>query len=161
LLDRHYYTKDAGQRLPRLLAVQVEAVGPADPSFNCYGYAADADDPPGWVGGDGPREIPAGAAGFVIKVSDYGGMVGFYDHHGWTPLRGVTGPAAVSRYPAPRPGEERVVLYVKDGKFKHAALWTSHGVYAKMGDLGTFRFDSLNQMAGGFFGEPWVVLQPK
>ena len=37
--------------------------------------------------------------------------------------------------------------------YQHAAVWTNKGVYAKMGELGVFRFDSINQMTGGDFGQ--------
>lgn len=55
------------------------------------------------------------------------------------------------------PGEDRAVLYATRGPqgfmYQHAAVWTNKGVYAKMGELGVFRFDSINQMTGGDFGQ--------
>jgi hypothetical protein len=53
------------------------------------------------------------------------------------------------------------VFYLTSNGFtNHVAVWTSRGVYAKMGQLGLFRFDNLKQMEGpGYFGQPSIMLK--
>lgn len=157
--------KYEGANLPRLRRGSIVAVGKSTICFNCFGYAADQRNPPGWVDNGGPVQKGAekmGARGITAAATQEE-LFKFYDEHGWGPPIYFT--QVTSDGQQPKPGELWIVLYATKGTTswapQHAAIWTADAVYAKMGEFGTFRFDSLDQMTGGKFGEPWVVLKRK
>jgi hypothetical protein len=131
-------------RLPDLQSGILEAWGRSNVSYNCYAFAVDRRNPTYWVG---PRAkgFPKRAGDIPIASPD--DLFDFYSGRGWKEIPLTDTP--------PSPGEERVVLYARPGGYyEHAAVWTSTAVFAKMGELGVFRFDSIDQMIGPAFGQP-------
>lgn len=130
-------------RLPSLASGTVETWGRSSTSYNCYAYAADRRHPGPWVG---PRFNGRPHPGDVAIRSPQE-LFDFFTRQGWTAVPYTAAP--------PPPGEERVVLYARSGGYyEHAALVTAQGVFAKMGELGVFRFSSVDQMVGPAFGVP-------
>jgi hypothetical protein len=138
--------------LPNLRTGSITNIGPSSDQFNCYAYAADSTNPTsiGWVAGN--QGAPSDATK-VVPINNMGDLLDVYKREGWTVVsRGPTEP------PVPKSG--LVAIYLdSSGSATHAALVTPGGVFAKMGRLGTFKFDSLGQMAGGVFGNPGIWLE--
>jgi hypothetical protein len=128
-------------RLPNLMSGGFQAQAPSSPTYNCYAYAI-PEDPLRWVG---PRaNLPAQPGD--IAVSNPSQLFNLFKSAGWTEIPVTRSPLSA--------GEQRAVLYATQGvNFQHAALWTSQGITAKMGELAAFRFQSLDQMTGGNFGQ--------
>lgn len=128
-------------KLPNLFNGNVVAWGGSDPSYNCYAYAIPTT-PLEWIGNrvNGPGDV---------SLRGDRDLFSLFTNQGWTDIPVTLSPLA--------PGEDRAVLYATRGPqgfmYQHAAVWTNKGVYAKMGELGVFRFDSINQMTGGDFGQ--------
>jgi hypothetical protein len=128
-------------RLPNLMGGSFQALAPSSPIYNCYAYAI-PENPLHWVG---PRAGTPPQPG-DIPVKSPNQLFNLFTSAGWTEI-------PVTRSP-PSAGEQRAVLYATAGNnFQHAALWTSQGITAKMGELAVFRFQSLDQMTGGGFGQ--------
>jgi hypothetical protein len=136
-------------RLPNLNNGQLEAWGRSNPGYNCYAYAAGPHDPGrAWVG---PREGQARPTDIPIPSPQ--ALMAFLREKGWQEMTTIT------RVPPSR-GEERVVLYKNNaGGYEHAAFWNEQGIFAKMGELGVFRFSSLDQMVGPAFGRPMQMFR--
>jgi hypothetical protein len=144
-----------GKNLTNLTHGRITTVGPSTPLYNCYAYAADSKNPEsiGWVAGK--EGAPPGAQ-TIVHVNTLADLLAFFKQHGWNLVgTGLTPPALPQ-------GTEMVAIYSLNGSATHAALVTPGGVYAKMGQLGTFRFDSVDQMEGGTFGYPswWLAKSP-
>ncbi|MGB7951198.1 MAG: hypothetical protein WCH75_26250 [Candidatus Binatia bacterium] len=131
-------------RLPSLTSGQLEAWGRSNPGYNCYAYAAAPYDPGRvWVG---PRQGPSRPADIPIPSPQ--ALITFLTSKGWQEMTTPT------RVPPSR-GEERVVFFANSaGGYEHAAFWDERGILAKMGELGVFRFSSLDQMVGPAYGRP-------
>ncbi|MGE0744050.1 MAG: hypothetical protein AB7K86_02335 [Rhodospirillales bacterium] len=130
-------------RLPGLTGGALEAWGRSTPSYNCYAYAVNPQRPTGWVG---PRFNGQPRQG-DIPIRSPQALFDFFTSRGWTEIAYTDAP--------PPAGEERVVLYARPGGYyEHAAVVTAQGVFAKMGELGVFRFSSVQQMTGPAFGAP-------
>jgi len=130
-------------RLPGLTDGTLEAWGRSNPAFNCYAYAVDRQRPTGWVG---PRFNGQARQG-DIPIGSPQALFSFFTSRGWREIPYTEAP--------PPAGEERVVLYARaGGYYEHAAVVTAQGVFAKMGELGVFRFSSVHQMTGPAFGTP-------
>ena len=114
----------------------------------------------GWIRGMNEAPAPAGAQKVVTIKGDLD-LVRLFGAHGWQ-LPAKPWPKPGEAALAPKPGQVFAVLYgAKQGdgfSLTHAALWTSDGVYAKMGQLGTFKFQNVAQMSGGAFGNPVLYL---
>jgi hypothetical protein len=155
--DVEILVEKEGQDLPNRLKGEIEAVGPATHEFNCFGFAVDPYDPysVGWV--PGREGIPTNPAPQrVPRIRGDVDLLNLFTSHRWKVTPFDQNP--------PTDQEERVVLYAyKDSEgawqYTHAAVWRSDGIFAKMGQLGTFRFESLEQMAGGTFGNPHAMLK--
>jgi hypothetical protein len=130
-------------RLPDLDSGLIETWGRSNVSYNCYAFAVDRRNPTYWVG---PRfnGIPRA---LDISIRNPQELFDFFTNRGWTPMPYTNAP--------PPPDEERVVLYARPGGYyEHGAVVTTNGVFAKMGELGVFRFSSVDQMIGPAFGSP-------
>jgi hypothetical protein len=131
-------------RLPHLFEGGVTTWGRSNVSYNCYAYAISPAQPLPWIG---PRVGPARPGDIAVGAPE--ALFQQFTSHGFTEIPVTLAPLA--------PGEERAVLYATQANgqysYQHAALWNSKGVYAKMGELGVFRFDNINQMTGGGFGQ--------
>ncbi len=167
LLCFHWYEQSpnykASQRLPNLLTGSIITLGPSTPVYNCYGYAL------GW-GGKPPKPFgwiaplqsnaqvsppPLGShPEYVATVQD---LLHVFELHSWEKA------VRFDEWRMRDQGGAWAVFYAKPGNpLEHVAVWTSQGVYAKMGDLGLFRFDNLKQMeAPRFFGQPVLMMKLK
>jgi len=136
-------------RLPALQSGGLTAWGRSSPAYNCYAFAADRHAPGPWVG---PRL--GGARGGDVPIRGSRDLIEFFTARGWTEIPVTSSP--------PPPGTEYVVLYARPGGYyEHAAVVTPTGVFAKMGELGTFRFDDVDQMSGPAFGEPYTMFSKR
>jgi hypothetical protein len=166
LLDIHFNQQspvyNPKLRLPNLLNGKIETWGKSTWQFNCYGYATGFDNPyqthpSGWVA---PKDMtPLQARPWWQPVNSSTDLWELFQKHGWGPQVVPFDPNRLSSE-----GGTWAVFYATQqngrGFLQHAAIWTSHGVFAKMGQLGTFRFDSLEQMvAPNYFGRPWKMMQ--
>jgi hypothetical protein len=140
--------------LPNLREGPITEVGPSSDQYNCYAYAANRSNPGsiGWVAGkEGPPADAQKWVGFHTR-DELLNIV--YKPQGWR----VVSYDPNKEHPVPPTG--LVVIYLDSyDNPTHAAFVDSSGVYAKMGQLGTFRFGSLDQMAGGSYGYPGVWLE--
>jgi hypothetical protein len=146
-----------GNQLPNLGTPT--PIGPPTTAYNCYAYAATQTNPqaPGWVwgGNAGEKLPPGGLSAPNTPVYTPQGLLNFFAKYGWYQI--ATGTAQ-----PPVPPSGLVVIYATaPNQFQHAALVTPNGVFAKMGQLATFEFSDVNQMAGGQFGQPAVWLAQK
>jgi hypothetical protein len=138
------------RRLPNLERGTLQVWGQSTSSYNCYAYAVDPVHPTNWVG---PRARGFPSRPTDIIISGSAGLKQFFESYGWTQVDEPD-----FDYPLGET-EERVILYANDrGGFEHAAYVNSRGIFAKMGELGVFRFSSLEQMVGPAFGHPAVML---
>jgi hypothetical protein len=147
--------------MPNVLEGNITTLGPQDPNFNCIAYAATYGtnlnpgpnpgaglDDFGWITDPGMQNVPK-VAYIYQSYSDLLNYLG--SNYGWK-----VDPFA----PWIMSSDTYLVLFTNaSGGITHAAIWTPDGVYAKMGKDGTFRFDSLDQMAGPLYGEPTVWLK--
>lgn len=134
-------------RLPNFFKGSVTTWGRSNVSYNCYAYAINPDQPGPWIGPRAPGD-PARPGDIHIQTPQ--DFLQQFTSHGFTEIKVTQAPLA--------PGEERAVIYYNSTPpypigYTHAALWTSTGVYAKIGELGVFRFDNINQMTGGSYGQ--------
>jgi hypothetical protein len=146
------------------VTVEIVAIGPPTPLYNCYAYAAANQNIPlanqlGWVWSGNPSDgLPPDGA--VIKTSAKdnpkypNGLQSVFENNGWYPVaRGSAQPHV--------PLTGLVVIYGNAAGYQHAALVTPSGVFAKMGELGTYEFSRVSQLTGGTFGQPAVWLAKK
>jgi len=137
--------EDRPNRLPDLQSGGLTAWGRSTPAYNCYAFAADRSAPGPWVG---PRTTGARPGDVALRGSR--DLIEFFTKQGWKEIPLTSAP--------PPPGTEYVVLYARPGGYyEHAAVVTPTGVFAKMGELGSFRFDDVGQMSGPAFGEPFKM----
>jgi hypothetical protein len=152
--EQDLYDNNKNNLQASLLTGSFTAIAPPTPLFNCYAYAANQTNPQtiGWVwSGDGDKGKPPAGANTVVLTPGYQDLIKFYKQYGWLPVAfGTTTPHV--------PATGLVVIYENSNKPTHAALVTTSGVYAKMGELGTYKFTDVKQMAGGDFGQPAVWL---
>jgi hypothetical protein len=135
LLAMHHNPNWPQYYLPNLTPGRVIALSPMTPKYNCYGYACDPLDPKEWV-----KDMP--------------GLVNYLKTNGWVKL-------AERPLSPPPPGIMYLVLYGEPpNTYHHAAIWSSYkGVVAKMGVLGTFQFNGIDTLSGGYFGNPIAFYQ--
>lgn len=142
-----------GEGLPNLFKGSVSTVAPGSLDYNCISYGATFGMPnanpaaTGWITEKGFRLPPGAKPGF--QYGSYNQLVGHLGGYGWKadPLAGFLSPPL-------RTKSSYLVLFTNaQGGVTHAAIWTRHGVYAKMGADGVFRFDSLAQMEGRLYGK--------
>lgn len=106
--------EDKPHRLPSLQDGTLEVWGRSNVSYNCYAYAVNRQHPMHWVG---PRFNGQPRPG-DIPISSPEDLFAFFENRGWQEM-----PLDLKN--PPQPGDERVVLYARDGVYyEHAAVWT-------------------------------------
>jgi hypothetical protein len=141
--------------LPNLLSGSLEAWGRSNPSYDCWAYAINPKRPGPWIG---TRAF--GGRATDIPVPSNAALRGLFTSAGWGIPIAIGNPAYIK---PPAANEQVAILYaVVDSsglRYTHAAIWIPSGIYAKMGELGVFRFASLGQMFGGTYGEPVTMFR--
>lgn len=145
LLEKAHYPLD----LPRLRRGKYEAWGQSNRGYNCYSYAVNAYDPTkSWVG---TRKIDN-------SEMSYRQFINVIEGKGWIRADNRTADRILNSSANPIGGEERVIIFqTPDGSPQHAAMWDARGIFAKMGEFGVFRFESIDQMVGPLYGRPVQV----
>jgi hypothetical protein len=88
----------------------------------------------------------------------YRQFINVIEGKGWIRADNRTADRILNSSANPIGGEERVIIFqTPDGSPQHAAMWDARGIFAKMGEFGVFRFESIDQMVGPLYGRPVQV----
>lgn len=117
----------------------------ASEEYNCIAWAAGVDnewwDP---FGGSWPDNVP--------RDSRAGAFVQLYEHYGFVECNDAEH----------EPGHEKVAIYLLGRDVEHAARQLPNGKWtSKLGPDEDIEHDSLNDLAGDFYGEPVRFLKRK
>jgi hypothetical protein len=155
LLCNHFYYPQDGHVLPQLLKHDITVIGPSDYTYNCYGFAEGLPfGPYRWVAKRGTplTKLAPTPPSSVQWVDDRDDLYKAFSKR-WEP------PVKYDQATIEKSGGRWAVFYGNNLGLQHVAVWTADGVYAKMGLFGTFRFKTLDQMGGGYFGEPVTMMK--